>query len=331
MSGNSLFNSPKKLWIPVIFSFTACMAPVAMTHAQEFPSENMRLIVNVAAGGVTDAVARLVGHGLNAAWGKPVIVENLVGGHSTIAAQAVIRAKADGHTLFVTADAPFTSTPFLVKKLNFSLSQFTPIAVICRPAPVFAVKASLSVKTLNEFIALAKSRPGALNYSSQGVGTYGHLGMEDFKLRTGIDIVHVPYRGGAPALEGLVRGDVAALIINYSNVAPYVESGDVVIIAAAGDRRSAVRPDIPTAIEQGVQFSVSTWFGVFGPAGMSPDLLAKIRNGVEAVLESDKSAEFFKVSSCERMKVTSSQFSDMIAVDYKHWGDVIKTIGIQIE
>jgi tripartite-type tricarboxylate transporter receptor subunit TctC len=318
--------------IAAIVACAVYVAPSATAHAQEFPSRNMRLIVNVPAGGLTDALARLVGHGLNEKWGKPVIVENLVGANSTLAARAVTRANADGHTLFVTADAPFTATPFLVKDLNFSLAEFTPLAAICRLVPVFAVKASLGVKTLKDFITLAKSKPGALSYASQGVGTFGHLGMEDFKQRAGIDMVHVPYRGGAPALEGLLRGDVAALIVNYSTVAQYEQSGDLVILAAADDRRSNLRPDLPTAMEQSVAgFSVSTWFGIFGPAGMSPDLTAKIRDGVEAALASEKSAEYFKANSCERVKATPQQFNELIAADAKHWGGLIKTIGLQIE
>src|SRR5882757_1943134 len=193
-------------WIGAIFAVATCVTPFGMAHSQQFPSENIRLIVNVAPGGVTDSVARLLGQGLNEKWGKPGVVENLAGGNSSIAAQAVVRAKPDGHTLFVTADAPFTSTPFIVKNLNYSLAQFTPIAVVCRPVPVLAVRASLGVKTLKEFVALVKARPGTLNYASQGIGTYGHLGMEDLKRRTSMDILHVPYRGGAPAIEGLVRG-----------------------------------------------------------------------------------------------------------------------------
>jgi len=318
-------------WIGATFVLAAFVAPFGTAHGEPFPSENIRLIVNVAAGGVTDSVARLVGHGLNAKWGKPIIVENLVGGNSSIAAQAVIRAKPDGHTLFVTADAPFTSTPFIVKKLSFSLAQFTPITVVCRPVPVFAVRASLGVKTFKEFIALAKARPGTLNYASQGVGTYGHLGMEDFKRRTGMDILHVPYRGGAPAIEGLVRGDVAALIINYANIEPFVQSGDVVLLAALGEQRSKMRPDLPIAIEEEIPFSVSTWFGIFGPAGMSSDLVTKIRNGVEEVLVSDKSAEFFKLNSCERVKATPQQFGEIITADYNHWHSVVETVGIQPE
>lgn len=330
MSGNRVSSNLAR--IAAVFAFAAFVASFATAYGQQFPSRNIRLIVNVAPGGITDALARLVGQGFNTKWGKPAIVENLVGGNSTMAANAVTRAKADGHTLFVTADAPFTATPFLVKNLSFSLADFTPIAPICRVVPVFAVKASLGVKTLQEFIALAKSRPGTFAYGSMGVGTFGHLGMEDFKQRTGIDMIHVPYRGGAPAIEGLLRGDVSALIINYANIAPFEQKGDVVFLAAAGDERSSARPNLLTAIEQGVAgFSVSTWFGIFGPAGMSPELTAKIRDGVEAVLESDKLAEYFKINTCERVKATPVQFEELIAADNKHWGGLIKTLGLQAE
>jgi tripartite-type tricarboxylate transporter receptor subunit TctC len=299
--------------------------------AEDYPSANVRLIVNVAAGGVTDAVARVVGQGLHKKWGKPVIVENRVGGNFSIAAQAVARSPADGHTLLVTADAPFTTTPFMVKDLNFNIRDFTPIGVICRPVPVLAVRASLKIKTLDDFLALAKSRPGTLNYGSQGLGSYGHLGMEDFIQRAGIKMVHVPYRGGAPAIEGLVRGDVNALIINHSNIAAFEQSGDVTIIAAMGDRRIPLRPDTPTAMETVPGFSVSTWFGVFGPAGMAPDLVEKIRQDIDSVLATEKTVEFLQASSCERETATPQQFIDMIAADAKHWKAVIESVGIKPE
>jgi tripartite-type tricarboxylate transporter receptor subunit TctC len=316
---------------PIFASATLLGALCETAHAQGFPAENIKLVVNVAAGGVTDTLARLVGHGLNGKWGKPVIVENIVGGNSVMAAQAVLRAKPDGHTLLVTADAPFTSTPLIVKNLSFSLAQFTPIAVVCRPVPVFAVRASLGVKTLKEFVALAKARPGTLNYASQGVGTYGHLGMEDFKRRAGIDVLHVPYRGGMPALEGLVRGDAAALIVNYANIAPFERSGDVVILAAVGEQRTTIRPDLPTAIEAGIPFSVSTWFGIFGPAGLPGETVSKIRAGVDEILDGEKSAEFLKTNSCDRINATPQQFSEIITADYDHWRGVVQAAGIQPE
>jgi tripartite-type tricarboxylate transporter receptor subunit TctC len=301
--------------------------------AQDYPNGNIRFIVNVTAGGVTDTLARIVGQGLTEIWGKPVIVENRVGGNSIVAAQAVVRAPADGLTLLVTADAPFTATPFMVKDLPFSLSDFTPIVAICRLVPMLAVNATLGIRTVDAFIARAKSSEGhPLTYGSQGIGTYGHLGMEDFKRRAGIEINHVPYRGGAPALEGLLRGDVAALINNYANLAPFEDSGKIVIIAAAGERRTELRSALPTIAESGVPgFSVSTWFGVFGPANMQPALVGKIRNGVNAVLATEKSVRHLKDNSCERVNTSPQEFHDLIVADAQRWQSVMKAAGIKPE
>lgn len=319
-------------WAVALIAGAAFCASLAMAHSKEFPSKTVRLVVNVAAGGLTDTLARLAAQGFNAKWDKPVIVENVVGANSTLAAAAVMRAKPDGHTLLASADAPFTSTPHLFKNLNYSLADFAPIGVICRAVPVLAVRASLGVTTLPEFIALAKSKPGALSYGSMGVGTFGHLGMEDLKKRTGINLLHVPYRGGAPAIEGLLRGDVAALIINSSNIAPFEHTGQVTVIAALSDHRSEFRPDLATASEQGVPgYSVSTWFGIFGPAAMPPDVTAKIRAGLDAALASNKAVDYFKNNSCERMEASPAEFKQLIADDYKHWGEIIQSIGLKTE
>jgi tripartite-type tricarboxylate transporter receptor subunit TctC len=300
--------------------------------AQDYPAGNIRFVVNVAAGGVTDTLARIIAQGLAEKWGKAIIVENRVSANSTLAAQVVARAPPDGLTLFVTADAPFTATPFMVKDLNYSLADFTPIAVICRPVPVFAVSASLGVRTIGDFIALAKAKSAPLNYGSQGVGTYGHLGMEDFRRRVGINLVHIPYRGGAPALEGLMRGDVAALITNYAHIAAFEQSGKLAIIAAAGDRRTDLRPDLPTIAETGVAgFSVRTWFGMFAPAKMAPDLVGKIQDGISAVLSSTTAVEHLKTNSCERVNATPQQFRDLIADDARYWHGVIDAVGIEAE
>jgi tripartite-type tricarboxylate transporter receptor subunit TctC len=312
----------------------ATTASIAATPicAEDFPSGNIRLIVNVAAGGLTDSFARIIGQGLREKWGRPVIVENRVGGNSTIAAHAVMHAPADGQTLFVTADAPFTATPFMVKDLDFSLADFAPIALICRPVPVLAVSASLGIRTFADFLALARARSKPLSYGSMGTGTYGHLGMEDFTRRAAITMVHVPYRGGAPALEGLIRGDVDALIINYANIAPFAQAGRATILAAAGDQRTELLPDLPTIGESGVPgFSVSTWFGLFGPTKTPPDIIARIRAGVNAVLATDKSAKFLDDNSCSRISATPQEFRDLVASDAKHWQSVIEAAGIRPE
>jgi tripartite-type tricarboxylate transporter receptor subunit TctC len=219
----------------------------------------------------------------------------------------------------------------MVRDLSFKLADFTPIAVICRPVPVFAVSPTLGAHGIKEFIALAKAARTPLSYASQGVGTYGHLGMEDFRRRAGIDLVHVPYRGGAPALEGLVRGDVTALITNFANIAPFAQSSQVVILAAAGEQRTDLRPDLPTIAEAVPGFSVSTWFGMFGPTQMTAELVGKIRDGVNRVLSTEKTLEHLKTNSCERVNASPQQFHELIVTDAQHWRGIIDAVGLTPE
>src|SRR5262245_20779216 len=174
-------------------------------HAESYPSGTVKLIVPVPAGGVTDTMARIVAQRLTEAWSQPVVVDNRPGGNYAVGAQAVAHAPADGLTLLVAPDSTVTANPQLFSKLPYDpFKDLTPISVLCRITPVLVINPSLPVKSAQELIALAKAKPGGLNYGSYGIGTYAHLSMEDFKQRTGTDIVHIPYRGAAPATTALL-------------------------------------------------------------------------------------------------------------------------------
>ncbi|MDF2116982.1 tripartite tricarboxylate transporter substrate binding protein [Roseiarcaceae bacterium H3SJ34-1] len=321
----------KRYWrTGLLAALTVAAGTGGPAWAQQFPSGNVRFIVNVNAGGVTDTLARVVGQGLNELWGKPVIVENRAGGNSAIAAQAVLREPPDGHTLLVTADNTFTANPFMVKDLNYRVEDFVPIFIICRSTPVLVVNKSVPATTVKEFIELARQKPGTLNYGSQGPGSYAHLGMEDFKRRTGTELVHVPYRGGAPQVEGLLRGDVSSIIVNFSSAEPYEESG-MRILAVAGDKRYSGRPELPTVAESVPGYSVSTWFGIFGPAKLPGETVQKLQDGIRTVLDTPKSKEFFARNSCERTDLSSSEMAKLIVEDGKHWGGLIRSAGIKVE
>ena len=194
---------------------TALALACGAAHAQTYPNGQVRLIVPTSPGGVTDTMARIVAQRLSESLNQTVIVDNRPGGNSTIGAQAVARSPADGLTLLVTSDATVTANPHL-SKLPYSAKDFTPIIVLCRGTPMLVVNASVPAGNTKELIALAKAQPGKLNYGSYGVGTYAHLSMEDFKQRTGTDIVHIPYRGAAPAAQALLAGDVSMLLLNLS-------------------------------------------------------------------------------------------------------------------
>ncbi|MFL6936736.1 MAG: Bug family tripartite tricarboxylate transporter substrate binding protein [Xanthobacteraceae bacterium] len=300
--------------------------------AETYPSATVKLVVPVPAGGVTDTMARIVAQRLSESWGQSVIVDNRPGGNYAIGAQAVARAPADGTTLLVAPDSTFTANPHLFSKLNYELGDFTPIIVLCRITPVLVVHPALPAGSVQELIALAKAKPGSLNYGSYGVGTYAHLSMEDFKQRTGTDIVHVPYRGAAPATTGLLAGDVSMLLLNLSSIEAHEKTGKARILAAAGEKRASLRPDLPTIAEAGVPgFATTAWFALFGPAQMPPELVRKIHADVTKALELPQSREFFAANSFERVDLDPQQFAKLIQSDSKHWETLIKAVGVKLD
>jgi tripartite-type tricarboxylate transporter receptor subunit TctC len=302
-------------------------------HAQSYPSGPVKLIVPVPAGGVTDTMARIVAQRLTELWGQPVVVDNRPGGNYAVGAQAVAKSPPDGLTLLVAPDSTVTANPNLFSKLPYDpVKDLTPISVLCRITPVLVINPSLPVHSVQELIALAKAKPGSLNYGSYGIGTYAHLSMEDFKQRTGTDIVHIPYRGAAPAATALIAGDVAMLLLNLSSIEEHEKTGKARILAVANDKRAAARPDLPTVADAGVPgFSTTAWFALFGPAHMAPELIEKIHTDVGKVLDMPQSREFFKTNSFERVDLTPAQFSKLIQDDLQHWGALIKAVGAKLD
>jgi tripartite-type tricarboxylate transporter receptor subunit TctC len=278
-------------------------------------------------------MARIVAQRLTEAWGQPVVVDNRPGGNYAVGAQAVARSPADGLTLLVAPDSTVTANPHLFTKLPYDpVKDLTPISVLCRITPVLVINPSLPVHSVQELIALAKNDPGTLNYGSYGIGTYAHLSMEDFKQRTGTKIVHIPYRGAAPAVTALLAGDVGMLLLNLSSIEEHEKTGKARILAAASAKRALLRPDLPTIAESGVPgFSTTAWFALWGPANMAPDLVAKIHADVGKALDLPQTREFFRVNSFERVDLTPEQFSQLIQDDLTHWGALIKAVGVKLD
>ena len=301
--------------------------------AQTYPSGTVKLTVPVPAGGVTDTMARIVAQRLTEAWGQPVVVDNRPGGNYAVGAQAVARSPADGLTLLVAPDSTVTANPHLFSKLPYDpVKDLTPISVLCRITPVLVINPSLPVHSVQELIALAKNEPGTLNYGSYGIGTYAHLSMEDFRQRTGTKIVHIPYRGAAPAVTALLAGDVGMLLLNLSSIEEHEKTGKARILAAASAKRAMLRPDLPTIAESGVpDFSTTAWFALWGPANMAPDLVAKIHADVGKALDLPQTREFFRVNSFERVDLTPEQFTQLIQDDLAHWGALIKAVGAKLD
>jgi tripartite-type tricarboxylate transporter receptor subunit TctC len=309
----------------------AFAAFVTTASAQNYPSGPVKLIVPIPAGGVTDVMARVVGQRLQEMWGQTVVVENRPGGNSGVGAQAVERSPPDGLTLLVAPDSTFTANPALFSKLIYDPEGFTPISVLCRGTPMLIVHPSLPVKTVSELIAYAKANPGKLSYGSFGIGTYAHLSMEDLKQRTGMEMQHVPYRGAAPALNGLLGNEVSGMLLNLSSVEEHAKAGKVRLVAAATETRIPALPDLPTVAETVPGFKTSVWFGLWGPAKMAPELLAKIHADVLKALELPETRQFFKANSFERVDLSPQEFGKLIQGDLRHWSALINAVGAKID
>ncbi len=297
----------------------------------QYPARTVRIIVPSSPGGITDLLARVIGQALTQSWGQPVIIENRPGADELIGTEAVVKAPADGYMLLVASNAAITAAPNLHSRMPYdSQKDLTPILMLGQITPVMVVPASLPVKSVQELIALAKAKPGELNYGSFGNGTYPHVAMEDFKLRTSTQILHVPYKGATPAIMALLRSEVAVLIVNMSSVDAYVKAGALRIIAAAGAERIAARPDLPTISESGVPgFSTGGWWGLFGPAGLPGPVVDKIRADTQGALGSPEARTLFATNTFQLVRKTPEQFVQFIGDDLGNWARQIKAAGIQ--
>ena len=298
-----------------------------------YPNHTVRIIVPTSPGAITDVLARAIGQPLSDGWGQPVIIDDRAGGDEMIGDEIVAKAVPDGYTLGVVSNGGITATPQLHRDVHYDPQRdFTPILMLGEVTPVMVVPGSSPVHSVQELIALAKSKPGELNYGSFGTGSYAHVAMEDFKQRTGVQMTHIPYHGASPAYTALIRGDVSVLISNLASATAQVDSGNVRIIAAAGPRRSKARPDLPTVAESGVPgFSTGAWWGIIGPAGLPDAIVDKIRADVLRVLDTPDMQKFYTANTLERNDMTRDQFVQYIKDDTQNWARQIKAAGIQPE
>jgi tripartite-type tricarboxylate transporter receptor subunit TctC len=296
-----------------------------------YPSHTVRIIVPTSPGAVTDVLARAIAQALSEAWGQPVIIDNRPGADEMLGDEIVAKADPDGYTLGIVSNGGITAAPQLHREVHYDpLKDFTPIFMLGEVTPVMIVPGKSPVHTVQELIALAKSKPGELNYGSFGVGSYAHVAMEDFKRRTGVQLTHVPYRGATPAYNALIRDEVAVMIANLSGAVAQAEAGNVRIIAAAGPHRSKARPDLPTVAESGVPgFSTGAWWGVLGPAKLPDAVVAKIRTDLTRVLDTPAMKKIYDINTMERDDMTTAQFAQFIRDDTEYWTRQIKAAGIQ--
>ncbi len=297
----------------------------------QYPNRTVRIIVPTSPGAVTDVLARAIGQALSQSWGQPVIIDNRPGADEMIGDEIVARSPPDGYTLGVVSNGGITASPQLHSEVRYDVQKdFTAIYMLGQVTPVMVVPGNSPVRTVQDLIALAKSKPGELNYGSFGNGSYAHVAMEDFKQRTGTQLMHIPYRGAAPAYTALIRSETAVMIANLSGATAQAEAGNVRIIAAAGPHRSKTLPDLPTIAESGVPgFSTGAWWGMFGPANLPGAVVAKIRAELSRILATTEMQKVYAINTMELDEMTPEQFAQFIRDDTANWARQIKAAGIK--
>ncbi len=302
-----------------------------VAHAQQYPTKPLRLIVGFTPGGGVDINARLLAPKLTEFLGQNVIVENRPGAGTNIANELVAHSPPDGYTLLVNTAAVVINLS-LYKKVNYELKDFAPISVFSESPNILTVHPSLPVKNVKDLIALAKAKPGAMNYSSAGAGTTQHLTAELFKLRTGTNIVHIPYKGSAPSLTALLGGEVEMTFANIPAISAHVKAKRLRALANAGAKRSPQMPDVPTLKESGVNgVEVVVWYGVFAPAGTPRDIVNTLGNAVAKAARSADTRQRLIEQGAEPVGSSPDEFAKLLKNEFVRWAEVVKVSGARAD
>jgi len=321
---------PRRNFLHLAGGAAALPALPRIARAQSYPSRPVRIVVGFAAGGGTDIVARLIGQWLSERLGQPFLIENRTGAGGSIATEAVVRAPPDGHTLLMVG-TPNVVSAALYDKLNFDfIRDIAPVASIAQSPHFMVVNPSFPAKTVPQFIAYAKANPGKISMATGGVGSGNHLAGELFKMMAGVNILHVPYRGGAPALTDLLGGQVQVLFGDISSI-EYIKAGKLRPLAVTTATRSEVLPEIPTVGDFVPGYEESSFFGVGAPRNTPGEIIQRLNKETKASLADPKlKARLFDLGA-EPLSMTSDEFGKLIVKETEKWGKVVKFAGLKAE
>jgi tripartite-type tricarboxylate transporter receptor subunit TctC len=322
-----------KLWrIGVIMGAWLMFAAAPIAAQDSFPSRPVRIVIPYSPGSVADVFARIVAQNMAVQWNGSIVVESKSGANGSIAAEEVARSAPDGYTwLLVTVF--FTASPALDAKLRWDpVRDFVPVGQICRAPNFFIVPTTLPVKNVAEYVALARAKPGTLNYSHPGKGSTGHLGFELFKRLAGIDVTAVGYRGYPQMVPDIASGLITSTFLSANQALAQVQTGAIRIIGTINDGRTKYFPDVPTMAEQDfAEAQVTPWFGVVVPAGTPEPVVDRISRTLEAALATVDVREKLDIAGCEPMSAPRAQFADIIKSDVALWAKVVKDAGISAD
>jgi len=311
--------------LALVLSMAPCVS--APSHAEDYPSRPVRIVVPFGAGGPADVAARLVGSALQESMGQPFVIENRTGAGGVIGTQEVVKSPPDGYTLLMmsnTQTANESLMPMAQRKYDL-MRDLAPIAPVNYSDLVIVVHPSVPAKTLAEFIALAKSQPGKLNYASSGTGTPYHMAGELFKSMAGINVVHVPYRNSGEARTGVIGGQVQMMIDAVPAMAPNIAEKQVRALATTGTKRSDVLPDVPTVIEAGVPgYEATIWLGLMAPSGTPKPIIDKLAAATNAFVKRPDIVKLWKQQGALPMSMTPEEFDKFLRGDIAKWAEVVK-------
>ena len=316
-----------------IFLGLAFLATVTAAQSAGYPDKPIRIVVAYTPAGATDILARTVGQKLTEAWGQSVIIDNRPGANGNIGTEYAAKASADGYTLLMVTAGTHGINPGLYRKLGFdAVKDFAPVSLVAMVPNIFVVNNAVPAKDLKDFIAYAKSNPGKFNYGSPGNGSTAHLSMELFKSMTGIQMVHVPYKGSAGVLADLIGGQIVVTMDNMPPYIPQVKAGKIRALAVSTTHRSPAVPDVPTVAEAGVPgYDSGAWFGLVAPANTPKDIVNKLSRETARILQlPDVSARLSDLGA-EPVGGTPEQFSAHIKSEIAKWAKVIKDANVELQ
>ena len=311
------------------FAGIVLSAPAA---AQAFPAKPVRIVVPFPPGGPADVLGRMLGQKLAERWSQSVVIDNRGGAAGNIGAEFVARSAADGYTLLLNATSHVVNASMYSKLAFDPIKDFTPVTEVASYMLVLVVHPSVPVKTLAQFVALAKARPGQISVANTGAGTPTQLAAELFKSAAGIDLLSVPYKGAGPANTDLLGGQVVAMFNNPINALPFARAGKLRALAVTGVQRLAIAPELPTIAESGYpNFEAGTWYGFFGPAQLPPEIVAKIHADVVAVLRLPDIQQKLVAQGWDSIGNNPAEFAAVLKADFDKWAKVVKAAGLRAD
>jgi len=320
-------------WFAGIALAFAVAAPASHGQAAPFPSKPVRLVVPFPPGGPLDVTGRAIAQKLTEAWGQSVVVDNRPGAGGNIGADLVAKSAPDGYTVVMGALSTHAVNPSLYPSMPYdAIRDFAPITLVAVTPNVLVVNPALPVRSVRELVAYAKANPNKLSFGSGSNGSAGHLAGELFKVETGTDVVHVPYKGAAPAMQALLAGDTQFMFDNLASAMPQVKAGKLRALAVTTAKRSTLAPDLPTMAEAGVPgFDIATWFGLLAPAGTPKEVVAKWNADVVRILSSPDMRERLSAQGAEAAPTTPAEFAAFIAAEQPKYARIVKASGAKVD